>query len=498
MIDIQVFYLIPSGSPCRTPSKMTIPAWQQKAEAKRAAVFANIPKKWLLPPDILSKISQNSPQNVLNTTCDILSDEEIDITENHDATDLLAKLASRELTSVAVTTAFCKRAAIAQQLTNCLTEIFFDRALERAAQLDSYLEKTGKTVGPFHGLPISVKDSFNIAGIPSTIGFVSYIDNPPASNNAALVSILLDAGAVLYVKTNIPQTLMTPDSHNNVFGRTLNPHRLTLTAGGSSGGEGAIVAMRASPLGVGTDIAGSIRIPALCCGTFGFKPSMGRVPYGGQCSGGRPGAPGFGPSAGPLSHSARDAALFLKTVFNANGTDLDELALAVPWLEPPAGKTTPIRLGLVPEDPVLPLHPPMRRALSTAVEKLAAAGITIVDLSGQMPSFSKASETAFRFFNMDPKRTSFAHIAKSGEPPVPSLKCTYPSGETIPEPVLDEVFELNVARRGYIAAMHKVFVSNRIDALIGPAYQTCALPHDTYTLPAYTVMFNLIDVSPSS
>lgn len=476
---------------------MTIQTWQQKAGAKRAAVLANIPKAWLLPSDILSTVSQDSPQNVIWFKCGILTDEEIDITENYDATDLLAKLASRELTSVAVTTAFCKRAAIAQQLTNCLTEIFFDRALERAAQLDIHLEKTGKTVGPFHGLPISVKDSFNIMGVSSTIGYVSYIDNPPASRNSALVDILLDAGAVLYVKTNIPQTLMTPDSHNNVFGRTLNPHRLTLTAGGSSGGEGAIVAMRASPLGVGTDIAGSIRIPALCCGTFGFKPSVGRVPYGGQCSGSRPGAPGFAPSAGPLCHSARDAALFLKTVFNANGTDLDELALAVPWLEPPTGNTTPIRIGLIPEDPTLPLHPPMQRALATAVEKLAAAGITIVDLSGQMPSFSKAAETAFRFFNMDPKRTGLSHLAKSGEPPVPSLACTFPPGKAMREPVLDELFDVNAARRGYIAAVHKVFVDNRLDALIGPGYQTCALPHDTYTLPAYTVMFNLIDVCSS-
>lgn len=111
---------------------------------------------------------------------------------------------------------------------------------------------------------------------------MSFINRPAADFNSPLVDILLDNGAVLYVKTNIPQTLMTADSENNVFGRVLNPNKLTLTAGGSSGGEGALVGMRGSILGVGTDIGGSIRIPAFCCGTYGFKPSTDRVPFGGQ------------------------------------------------------------------------------------------------------------------------------------------------------------------------------------------------------------------------
>jgi amidase len=126
------------------------------------------------------------------------------------------------------------------------------------------------------------QDSLNMKDTYSTIGFVSFIDHPKATSNSPLVDLLLDAGAVFYVKTNIPQTLMTADSENNVFGRTLNPHNLSLTAGGSSGGEGALVGMRGSLIGVGTDIAGSIRIPALCCGTYGFKPSVDRIPNGGQ------------------------------------------------------------------------------------------------------------------------------------------------------------------------------------------------------------------------
>lgn len=92
--------------------------------------------------------------------------------------------------------------------TSCLTEHFFDRALERAKYLDDYLQREGRVVGPLHGLPVSIKDSFCLEGIQSTVGYVSFLNNPPASSNSALVDLLLDLGAVLYVKTNIPQTMM--------------------------------------------------------------------------------------------------------------------------------------------------------------------------------------------------------------------------------------------------------------------------------------------------
>ena len=149
-------------------------------------------------------------------------------------------------------------------------------------------------MGPLHGLPISIKDSFCVKGLQSTVGYVEFLKHEPSKTNSALVELLLALGAVLYVKTNIPQTMMvslravhsprifkianklqTGDSDNNIFGRTLNPHNTSLTAGGSSGGEGALTAFRGSILGVGTDIAGSIRIPALCCGVCARKGWQG-------------------------------------------------------------------------------------------------------------------------------------------------------------------------------------------------------------------------------
>ncbi|OQD79391.1 hypothetical protein PENANT_c052G06155 [Penicillium antarcticum] len=467
---------------------MTIPGWQQKAETKRSEAAAKIPQEWQIPKSILEK--DYSPFDVPRKS-GILNDREIAITEDYDATDLVRKLASREYSSLEVTTAFAKRAAIAQQLTFCLTETFFEVALQRAKELDEQLERTGKTIGPFHGLPISIKESFSVTGIQTTLGFVSFLERPVSTKNSALVDVLLAAGAVLYVKTNIPQTMMTADSHNNVFGRVLNPYGKKITAGGSSGGEGCLVALRGSPLGVGTDIAGSIRIPALCCGLVGFKPTVGRVPYGGQTSAARPGMVGIAPTAGPLCHSARDAELFLRVVFNSNAADLDDGALGISWLEQKPSST--LTIGFMPEDPERPMHPPMKRVLAEAVQKLTAAGHRVVDLAKEMNFVAKACDISWEYFSMDPDRTPLAHIARGGEPPIPSLHFTYDLEGTGAEPDLRKLFELNVARNEITAQMRRLFVDNQLDVILGAGYQSCAVEHDAYGLPVYTVLANLVD-----
>jgi Asp-tRNA(Asn)/Glu-tRNA(Gln) amidotransferase A subunit family amidase len=151
-----------------------------------------------------------------------------------------------------------QRAAVAQQALNCLTEIFFNEAIQRAEFLDDEFQKTGRPIGPLHGLPVSLKDCFNFAGIDSTIGMTGHAFQPE-KRNSVVVDILLRLGAVLYVKTNVPQSMMTPDTENFTFGRTRNPRSKHLTAAGSSGGLGALVAFRGSLAGIGTDAGGSVR-----------------------------------------------------------------------------------------------------------------------------------------------------------------------------------------------------------------------------------------------
>jgi len=135
--------------------------WKQLIDEKRKSNFEKIPKEWRVSSEILAKVESNSNANVLSipTSCGVLTPKEVKITESADATEVLQKLAKGEWSSYEVTLAFCKRAAIAQQLVNCLTEIFFDQALERAKSLDAYLKEHGKPMGAFHGLPISLKVS---------------------------------------------------------------------------------------------------------------------------------------------------------------------------------------------------------------------------------------------------------------------------------------------------------------------------------------------------
>lgn len=158
--------------------------------------------------------------------------------------------------------------------TNCLTEIFFEEAILAARELD----KVDFIKGPFHGIPISLKDQFNVIGEDSSIGYVSR-SGQPATVNSCIVDSILSQGAVVYCKTNVPQTVMTADTVNNLFGRTLNPVNKYIIPGGSSGGEAALLAFGGSILGIGTDTGGSIRIPSAACELYGLKPSAGRVSY---------------------------------------------------------------------------------------------------------------------------------------------------------------------------------------------------------------------------
>lgn len=227
-----------------------MPTWQEIRDAKKAAKQAAYARYGV---DIGDSVPA-SRKNVLGVPaeCGKLSKQELEITEKK-ATDLLADLASGKLSAVEVTTAFGKRALIADQVVNCLTEVFLDAALEQAAQLDAYFKANGKPCGPLHGLPISLKDQFSIKGIDTCMGYSAWA-NKPAERDSALVAALKRAGAVLYVRTNIPQSLMLGETINPVYGLTTNPHNRELTCGGSSGGEGALIAMKGSPLGVGTDM----------------------------------------------------------------------------------------------------------------------------------------------------------------------------------------------------------------------------------------------------
>ena len=150
----------------------------------------------------------------------------------------------------------------------------FPEALERAKFLDAHLEKTGEVIGPFHGLPISLKDCFITPPHPSSIGMACYANEATKpEEETILVGILAKLGAVFYVKTTTPTAMMMMETISNVWGETIGAYHSGTSCGGSSGGEGVLLAMRGSPLGVGTDIGGSIRIPCAFNYLYGLKPT---------------------------------------------------------------------------------------------------------------------------------------------------------------------------------------------------------------------------------
>ena len=161
-----------------------------------------------------------------------------------------------------------------------MTELLPERALARAKFLDDYYTLYKKPIGPLHGLPISVKEHVGMKDLGLNAGFVSWWDTK-GTDDAHILKILWDAGCVFYVRTTQPQTLMHLETSSNLYGVTVNPFNRNLTSGGSSGGEGALISLRGSCLGIGTDIGGSIRSPSANCGVYGFRPTSYRLPVDG-------------------------------------------------------------------------------------------------------------------------------------------------------------------------------------------------------------------------
>lgn len=463
--------------------------WETIAAQKRAEQHSRIPKSWLLasPPSPSSTADVRSiPQ-----TSGILSPRELTITSSHDATALAALIRGKTYTASEVCTAFCKRAAIAQQLTNCLTEILFDYGIARARWLDSELARTGRPVGPLHGVPISLKDTFKIKGHDASIGVAS-LAFQPAEESSALVDILLAAGAVLYCKTNVPQTLMALDSHNWLFGRTRNPRNGAVTAGGSSGGEGALIAMRGSVLGVGTDVGGSIRIPAMCNGLYGIKPSVGRVPYAGQQGNAALGSEAVGlmASAGPIAGSLRDCELLLSVVAEARPWERDLDVVYGLWEEQGKVGRKPL-IGVVREDGLIRPLPPVSKVLEETVQALRKAGCEVVELD--TPSLKTCQSLANKFFGIDGNNYVLDLLSSTSEPLIPWLAFRLRRKTPVSASAL---VELHARKTALEMEMLKIWMDKkgrRVDAFICPVAPHPVPPIDRWNGTSYTSSFVLLD-----
>ncbi|KAF2021962.1 amidase [Aaosphaeria arxii CBS 175.79] len=353
------------NNPCPVIAKRA----QEHRDATIAAVRPPLPDFDGLPQD-----SSQVPKF-------ILTPEEIAITES-DPADLVSKLTSGAILSRTVTVAFLRRAALAQKLTNCVTELLPVAALERSAKLDRYFMENGRPTGPLHGLPISIQEMIGIKGLTQNAGYMAWHDRI-AAENAHIIDILIKAGAVLYARTTQPQTQLQLETSNNYFGDTVNPFNRKLTAGGSPGGEGALIGMRGSCLGLGTEFGGSLRSPAANNGLYGFKPTSLRLPTGGFMAS-MLAQEGIVPVVGPLSTSLEGVKLIMQTVLDSQPWDIQPSLVPIPWrtesqLERlPSGEKC-LKVGVMFDDGVVMPHPPVLRAIKTVADALTGVkGIELV------------------------------------------------------------------------------------------------------------------------
>lgn len=291
----------------------------------------------------------------------------------------------------------------------------------------------------------------------------------------------------------MPQTLQALDSVNNIFGRTLNPrNRQEWSAGGSSGGEAVLVSMRGCVIGVGTDVGGSIRIPAMCNGVVGFKPSKGRVPYSGQESGQLPAAETLGleASAGPIVRGLSDVEVFMEAVEAGKSWETDVGVLPGRWWTGQEAKKEMV-IGVVWKDGVIEPLPPVRKVLEEVVGKLRKRGVQVVEVDAIR--FKDCQALANKFFGAEGGNYMLDLLEKTEEPLIPWLRSRMKRGN--PKSI-DQFRDLQARKAELQADFLKIWrdVNGRtIDAFISPIAPHPVPPIDRWNGVSYTSSFVLLD-----
>lgn len=458
------------------------PTAQKRINAARERRDKQLPDKYRIPKD---KLPDESVKDVMGfpEQSGLMSSKSLEIT-NATALEILDKIQARQWTSEEVTEAFCQRAAYAHQLTNCLSEMFFDKGIERAKELDDYLAKNGKPMGPLHGLPISIKDNHHIVGTYAAVGLSKFTDKE-STTYSALVSQLLDLGAVIYCKTTVPPAMKSPVTESALFGLTVNPKNRDHTVGGSSGGESALLTFKGSPIGIGSDIGGSIRIPCAVTGLYGLRGTTLRIPYGGT----NPGVPGIvhlKSVIGPMARDLESVEFLCKVVYDNHPERYDNTCVPLPFREPSVDRK--LKFGVILDDGVCKPTPPVARALDETIKALKTAGHEVVEW--KPASVGKISESILTYLFSDGGRGLLdaldgdqlikAQDFLSNGPPAPDL----PSSQmqklaTEVQAIQNETFE-QWKKAGF-------------DGVIAPVLPVPAHPHYSPNYYGYTGYWNVHD-----
>ena len=310
------------------------------------------------------------------------------------AVELAAALKAKQVSAVELARDAIGRIERHDGKINAICVRDFDRALEAARAADAALAR-GESK-PLLGIPVTVKESYNVAGLPTTWGFPQQKDFI-AKEDALPVARIKDAGGVIVAKTNVPLGLGDWQSYNEIYGTTNNPFDLTRTPGGSSGGSSAALAAGYGPLSIGSDIGGSLRVPAFHCGVYAHKPTYALVPMRGHTPPPLPPLP-FNRDLsviGPMARGAADLTLLLDVMAGPDPIEAGK-AYRLELPKPRHGALKDFRILVIDSDPVMPAGKDVRGSIETLASNLARAGASVTQQSLLLPDFAASSRLYMR------------------------------------------------------------------------------------------------------
>ena len=432
--------------------------------------------------------------------------------------ELVQGVHKKEVDPLDILNTYGKAAIKAQEATNCVTEVMIDGA-------EKWLKDGSINLkGPLAGIPISLKDSIVVGGYDTTVGYSGKVGNKKPTDGT-LVRLLKDAGAVPYVKTNLPITLLSFESGNDVWGRSTNPHNKDYSPGGSTGGEGALLAFGGGRIGIGSDVAGSVRAPAHFSGIYSVRCSIGRWPKMGVETS-MPGQEGVPSVFSPMTRTLTDLQYFTRSIIGMKPWEYDHTVHPIPWREDISKeimKKEKLRVGVLRTDEVVDPSPACIRALDIAVEALRKQGAEIVELTGTTPDQYEALKLASQLLNNDGCKTflSFFRFGERSDAGAEQMSfymalprpikwlyakwVRYVRGDKTWAGLLEnwhpkttkEQWELVARREAHKAEWHTWWneVAN-VDFLLTPPNATPAVPHggmkDAVASCGYTFLWNMV------
>jgi amidase len=397
-------------------------------------------------------------------------------------------ISSRELVQLHL-----DRIAAVNPSLNAAVEVWADSALAAAAEVDRR-GGSGDPLGPFAGVPLTIKDSIQVKGAVCSAGTIGLANSRPAEEDATLVARLRAAGAIPIASTNLPDLLFSFECDNLIHGRTNNPFDPTRTSGGSSGGEAALIAAHGSPFGLGSDAAGSVRLPAHFCGIASLKPTSGRLARTGHV----PAAGGWLEmiwQIGPMARRVEDLCAMMSVMAGPDGRD--HTVVDAPYRDPGDVSMRGLRVAFFTDNGIRAADAETAGVVSAAADSLARAGAEVEERMGQRrpPGIEQSYDLEMKMIGPDGGDGLRQYLEAIGSARV--------------HPLLEqwlvrlEPYRTTLAGfAGYWASLYEfraklhAFFQN-YDVIVSPVYPSPALPHGASTTDenfpgfSYTMTYNL-------